>query len=99
MYDKEKPQRKTGKTVGYLGAGFAGMLMGRMLEPFVTQVQAISLIVILVEILLLLISFASPNVLRLYFAYKHDIVASVEGETPQRRLFVISPKRVLLSKH
>lgn len=80
-YDKDKPKRNTGKTFGYLGAGFLGMFISRILEPFLTQSQAISIIVILVEILLLLVSFASPNILRLYFAYKYGIVASVEGET------------------
>ena len=98
VYDREKPQRKTDKTVGYLGTGFAGMLMGRMLEPFVTQTQAISLIVILVEILLLLISFASPNVLRLYFAYKHDIVASVDGETTSAALICNIAKKSIFKQ-
>lgn len=98
VYDRQKPQRKTGKTVGYLGAGLAGMLISRMLEPFVTQTQAISLIVILVEILLLLISFATPTVLRLYFAYKHDIVASVKGETTSAALICDIAKKSIVKK-
>lgn len=81
VYDKENPKRKTGKTVVCLVTGFWGVFIGRSLEPFLTQDQAISLIVVLVEILLLLISFACTNILRLYYAYRYDIVVGVEGET------------------
>lgn len=92
-YDRDKPQKKNSKTVGYLGAGFLGIFIGRILESFLTQSQAISLIVVMVEILLLLISFASPNVLRLYFVYKYDIVASVDGETTSALLVCDTPKK------
>ncbi len=81
VYKKDKLKRKSTKTVGYIGAGCLGIFIGRILEPVLTQSQAISILVVLVEILLLLISFASPNILRLYFAYKYDIVTSIEGET------------------
>ena len=93
VYDRDKPQRKSSKTTGYLGVGFLGIFIGRILEPFLTQSQAISLVVVLVEILLLLISFVSPNILRLYFAYKYDIDASVKGETTSVLLVCDTPQK------
>ena len=93
VYDREKPKRKTSEKAMYVGAGFLGMCISRFLEPFLSQSQAISIIVILVEILLLLISFASPNILRLYFAYKYNIVASIEGETTSKLLICNTPKK------
>ena len=93
VYDREKPQRKASEKAMYVGAGFLGMCISRFLEPFLSQSQAISIIVILVEILLLLISFASPNILRLYFAYKYNIVASIEGETTSKLLICNTSKK------
>ena len=81
VYDREKPRRKNTNTAWYAGAGFLGMTISRFLEPLLTQTQAISMIVILVEILLLLLSLATPNILRLYFVHKYNIVTSIEGET------------------
>ena len=95
VYDREKPKRKTSEKAMYVGAGFLGMCISRFLELFLSQSQSISIIVILVEILLLLISFASPNILRLYFAYKYNIVASIEGETTSKLLICnISKKSI-----
>ena len=92
VYDRDKPKSKESNTVGYLVTGCLGIFIGRIVEPSLTQSQAISLIFVLVEILLLLISFASPNVLRLYFAYKYDIVADAEGETVSTALVYNTPK-------
>lgn len=91
VYDKNKPKKNSGKTVGYLGV--LGMIIGRFLAPFLTQAQAVSMLVFLVEIVLLLISLASPNILRLYFVHKYDIVATVEGETTSDKLGCDIPKK------
>ena len=98
VYDREKPKRKASEKAMYVSAGFLGMCISRFLEPFLSQSQAISIIVILVEILLLLISFASPNVLRLYFAYKHDIVVSVDGETTSAALICNIAKKSIFKQ-
>ncbi|MBQ7328720.1 MAG: hypothetical protein IJX01_02290, partial [Oscillospiraceae bacterium] len=35
----------------------------------------------------------SPNILRLYFAYKYNIVASIEGETTSKLLICNTSKK------
>lgn len=97
IYDREKPKKQNG-SAAYLGTGAIGVLLGRITEPLLTQSQAISVIVILVELLLLLFSLAAPSILRMYYAYKFNIEESVEGESISPLLCFVSQrgaKRIL----
>lgn len=94
-FNKEKPKKSVGAVRWSIGAGFAGISLGRILDPYLSQKQAVALVVVIVELLLLLFSLAIPNVLRVYFAYKYDIVASVEGKTTSEALFCDASKTKL----
>lgn len=80
-FNKEKPKKSAGVVGWSMGGGLAGISLGRMLDPYLNQKQAAFLVIVIAELLLLLFSLATPNALRVYFAHKYDIVASVEGET------------------
>lgn len=90
-YDRDTPKRNIVKISIF--PGVLGILIGRILEPMITQSQAISILVIITEVLLLLISFASPSILRLYFAYKYKIVAGIDGEESSPDLIYDMPKK------
>lgn len=81
VYDREKPKKIDGQTAGYACFGLGGVALARLLEPHLTQSQAVSVVMILVEVMLLLISLATPSALKMYYAFKYDITESAEGET------------------
>lgn len=94
-YDKEKPRKNVGVAGWAFVGGVVGMSISRILDSFLSQTQEISFMIFIVEILLLLISLATPNILRLYFAHKYDIVASIEGETTSELLVYDSSKTTI----
>ena len=94
-FNREKPKKSVGAVRWSIGAGVTGILLGRRLDPYLSQKQAVVLVIVIVELLLLLFSLAIPNVLRVYFAYKYDIVASVEGETTSNTLVYDTSKNKL----
>ena len=47
----------------------------------------------MVEILLLITALATPNILRVYYVYRYDVVTSVEGETISELLVCNAPKQ------
>ena len=86
VYDRETPKNISGQTAGYACFGLGGMAIARLLEPYITQKQAVSIVMLLVQVLLLLISLTTPNALKLYYAFKYDITESAEGETTSNAL-------------
>ncbi len=85
-FSKEKPKKSVGAVGWSIGAGLVGMSLGRIFDPYLSQKQAVVLVIFIVELLLLLFSLATHNILRVYFACKYNIVASVEGETVSEAL-------------